>query len=72
MAKSGTQVNADVVARYVSKRGNFTTENVMSRFNITKQSAAANIAILRIRRDVEPDSPPKTKDGISRWVWVGK
>lgn len=52
-----------------SKR--FTTMSLANKFKVTKQQAAAGVAILRIKDIVEPDVPAKTKDGVSRWVFTG-
>jgi len=53
------------------KSKEFTTGDVVDHFGVSMGSAAALIAILRIKEVITPNSPAKTEDGTSRWVFTG-
>ncbi len=64
-----TRLDSMKVLEYVTKKARaFTTAEVAQHFKKREQQAAAAIAILRIKEKVVPADPPKTADGVSRWV----
>jgi hypothetical protein len=44
-----------------------TTAEIAAHFKVGLRQAAAAVAILRIKETVEPASPPKDSEGVSRW-----
>ncbi len=66
------RLDSNKVATYCKRRGTFTTDDVAKWFKVTRQHAAAPIAILRIKDWVRPADPHKTAEGVSRWDWVGQ
>jgi hypothetical protein len=57
----------DVLAFMKKRKGPVTTVEVADNFSMKVTRAAAFLAILRIKDAIEPASPPKTADGVSRW-----
>lgn len=69
-APSGpAKVKAEQVAEYAKRRKRFSTGDVVEQFGVTPGSAAALVAILRIKEVIEPDG--KANDNTSRWRHVG-
>lgn len=56
------------VLPYARKVKNFSTTDVVEKFGISKGSAVAFVAIMRIKRAIE--SAGKTADGVSLWRYV--
>jgi hypothetical protein len=69
--KSTERLDSSKVAEFARRTRRFTTDRVATQFKVTRQKAAAAIAILRIKETVEPDVPAKDPAGVSRWIWVG-
>lgn len=64
------RLSSDKVATYCKRRKTFTTDDVATKFKVTRRHAAAPIAILRLKEWIQPADPPKTDEGVSRWTWV--
>lgn len=59
------------VIEYVKKKKRFTTMDIARQFKVSKMQGAAAVSIMRIKEIVEADTPAKTEDGVSRWVYTG-
>lgn len=57
-----------VLKHFQSRKRVLTTMQIAEHFGVSKMQAAAAIAILVLRKLAKRADPPKTQDGISRWV----
>jgi hypothetical protein len=68
----GKKLDSNEVAAYCNGLGHFTTDDVAKHFKVSRQHAAAPIAIMSLKGWAHPDNPAKDESGTSRWVFTGK
>lgn len=65
------RLDSSKVAVFAKRVKTFTTDRVASQFKVGRQQAAAAIAILRIKDQVQPAAGAKDPSGSSHWTWSG-
>lgn len=68
-----SKLDSNEVLKYARRRKTFSTQQVADHFGVSKQQAAAGIAILRIKEVLERAEMAGVSNGdnSSRWTYTG-